>query len=497
MSARPYQNKSASDIKELFLAGYKKVLLWLSTGGGKTFIFCMIVKAAAEKNKKCLIVVRGRKLVDQASQRLFRENVPHGVMMANHWNYKPTLPVQVCSIDTLIARGLKPPADLIIIDEAHLFSVGTKAVELLDSYDCFKIPVTATPYLKTGLRHLADAIVHPIGMFGLIEEGFLVDFRYFAPGSPDLSEVRIIRGKNGDEYDSEQLENVMVEGQLTGKIIEHWKQLGNNSPTICFCVSVMHSKMMAKRFNDAGIPAEHCDANTPDGHRNEVIARLESGVTKVVCNVGVFCTGVDIPPLGCIIMARPTMQKNLFIQQCGRGTRPIYADGFDLSTSQGRVEAIKNSNKPNCILLDHAGNIDRLGMFPTDEPEVDLDGKASHVKKSKTCPECFVVFRGNNCPMCDKEIPDLPSEAAEIAESDGKLIEITKDTFIKNSFNQLKREAKKKGYKPSWANYKLIERFGVDKCEHLLTPAFVERFKNPKPISPWATSYHSGVKKRS
>src|SRR6266567_2858736 len=97
--SRDYQTKGMDLIRNEFMKGNRKVLLWLATGGGKTFVFCRMIKDAVAKNKKAIIVVRGRKLVDQASKRLTREHVQHGVHMANHWNYRPTLPVQVCSID--------------------------------------------------------------------------------------------------------------------------------------------------------------------------------------------------------------------------------------------------------------------------------------------------------------------------------------------------------------------------------------------------------------
>ena len=119
---RDYQEKSINSIRSEFSLSKKRVLLVLPTGSGKTVIFCHMIKKAFENGKSALVVTRGRKLVDQASKRLFREGVMHGVLMASHWNFKPGHKVQVCSVDTLISRNLKPKADLIIVDEAHLFS---------------------------------------------------------------------------------------------------------------------------------------------------------------------------------------------------------------------------------------------------------------------------------------------------------------------------------------------------------------------------------------
>lgn len=429
-----------------------------------------MVKQCSERRKRALVVVRGRKLVSQASERLLREGVQHGVYMSGHYNYRPGMPIQVCSIDTLMARGARPEADLIIIDEAHLAtSQGYK--EFLAQYpDAFVVAVTATPYVDGGLRHVADSVVHPITMQGLIELGFLVPFRYFAPTTPDLTDVKISRSTK--DYVSDQLEGAMVSGQLTGKIVDHWKKIASDRPTICFAVNIHHSKILVKNFNDSGVRAEHCDAESTDEERNAVIKRLESGETKVVCNVGIFCTGVDIPSLGAIVMARPTQSKNLFIQQAGRGTRPF-------------------TQKDNCILLDHAGNISRHGL-PTDELDVDLDGKEKKkaAREFKICKECFAIYVGSKCPECGTEPPPAPE--IEIAETDDQLQELVNVEIdpVLRLYNSLKKEAKSKGRKPAWAMYKLVDKFGFD----LASPHLPEWFRN-KMSNPFAGSPFVGVSK--
>ncbi len=454
MSLRIYQNGAISEIKTHFKAGKQRVLLVMPTGAGKTVVFCKIVQQTIERGKKAIIITRGRKLVDQASQRLFREHVAHGVMMANHWNYKPHLPVQVCSVDTLIARGVFPQADIVIVDEAHLFGPKGKAKKVLDAYQTFIVSVTATPYLKDGLRHLAEVMVRPIRMQELIDTGFLVPFRYYAPTEPNLEGVSI--SSTTKDYVNDELEEGMLSGELTGKIIEHYAKLCEGRPTLLFAVNIHHSHILVERFNAEGIRAEHCDADTPDKERYAIIARLESGVTKVVSNVGIFCVGVDIPSLGAVILARPTKSYNLFVQQCGRGTRTF-------------------TGKSNCILLDHAGNIKRHG-FPTMEPDVDLDGKIQtekHKAEGKTCKECFCIYVGKVCPECGVEPPGLPAQ--EFIESEEELIEIkvTTKTDVEQWLEYLEQQRKKSGRKNGWQFHKLIDQFGWEKCLPYLPDHFI------------------------
>jgi superfamily II DNA or RNA helicase len=103
---------------------------------------------------------------------------------------------------------------------------------------------------------------------------------------------------------------------------------------------VPHSKHIAERFNDVGIKVEHLDAQTPKADRNEILARLASGETQGVTNVGILTEGFDCPDVGCVILARPTKSFGLYRQMCGRGLRPA-------------------AGKTDVIILDHSGAIYR------------------------------------------------------------------------------------------------------------------------------------------
>lgn len=443
---RDYQVKAIEQIRSEFMKGNKKVLLHLATGSGKTTVFCKMVADAVARGKKAVIIVRGRKLVDQASKRLFREGVDHGVLMANHYAYSPMKKTQVCSIDTLRARNITLDADLIILDEAHLFASEGDRLYLSQYSYSFIVSVTATPYLQGGLRHIADKIVHPISMKELIATGYLVPFKYYAPSAPDLSNVEI--SSSTKDYVSSQLGEVMSKSSLVGDVVSHWKKLAQDKPTICFAVNVAHSNLLVGRFKSAGIAAEHIDANSSDSERNAAIRRLESGETKVICNVGILGIGVDIPCLGAIVMARPTKSKNLYIQQSGRVTRP-FADKFF------------------GLLLDHAGNIARHG-FPTDDFDVDIDGKIKKqsASKVKICKQCFCVHEEKICPECGFVSP-VAASTFSIEETDGELTEILEKEidYVRLAYNKLLKEAKTKGMKSAWAAYKLIERFGFDRAK--------------------------------
>lgn len=457
---RDYQNNSIELIKYEYKKGFRKVMLVLPTGAGKSVIACKIIKKTVENNKKVIFIVRGISLINQMSKTLFRESVEHGVLQANHWNRRPNCPVQVASIDTLISKKIYPPADFIIIDEVdQATSKGYK--EFLSMYsESFVLGVTATPYFTKPITHAAETFVVPITMNELINQKYLVPFKYYAPNSPDLSGVEVSKSTN--DYVNDQLAETMIKGRLTGEIIKHWRKLGEDRPTLCFAVNVNHSKILVDRFNAAGIPSAHCDANTPQKDRDEIFLNLKNKKLKIVSNVGIATRGFDAPFVSCLILARPTKSLNLHIQIMGRGTR--------ISPETG---------KENCIVLDHAGNIESLGL-PTDEHEINLDGKNkrdSYVKESKICEECFAVYRGKVCPECGSEKAKT-TRKVKLDEDDGELRELTQEDIIKMQHKKLIKEAKKKGQSKWSAHYKLIDRFGIDLAAPFLPPTFVEKYRN-------------------
>ena len=448
---RPYQAKGNELIRDCFRKGHRKVLLYLATGGGKTTVFSHILKQTAIKGNKAAMVVRGRKLVDQGHKRLLREGVSHGVIMNNHWNINKLAPIQVCSIDTMISRNIIPEGKLLVIDEAHLFTSDT-CIKFCEDFlnkneNSFILSVTATPHSEKSLRHLADVVVKPVSMQELINDGYLVPPVYFAPSEVDLTGVRV--SSTTKDYVTADLEQILNGNDIVGNLVENWKTFAENKSTLVFAVSIQHSKHIAEMFNTAGIPAVHCDADSTDKEREDAVRKLESGEIKVISNVGIFCTGVDIPSLGCVQLARPTKSYNLYVQMSGRGTRVF--DG-----------------KENFTLLDNAGNVLRHG-FITEEPDCNLDGTKSKKGPSvlvKTCKKCFAVFNQFDpcCPQCGNKNP-IEEKERMVSELDGSLVKIENmpiEAKAFQRFNELKKIRKDKNYKRGWIYFKMLEEFGEE-----------------------------------
>jgi len=389
---REYQQKAIDAIRVHYLNKVKRVLLHLSTGAGKTVCFCYVFKTTLEKKpeNKALLVVFGQSLVEQASKRLDEWGIDHGVIMASHWRNKPQARLQVCSVSTLVSRLNRgkqlPGANLVVIDEAHnATSAGYK--KIIDHYsEAHFLAVTATPHTPKGLRHVADEVVRTIDFNELVAQGSLVVPRYYCPTKIDLTGVKT---RNGD-YVEHDLEEALDKSAIFGDLVRNYKEKLDGKPAILFAVSIKHSERIVEDFKQAGIKAVLATADTKIPERDAIIEGLKNGSINVVVNVGIFCTGVDIPCLAGVILARPTKSYNLYVQQVGRGSRP-------------------HPGKENFIVLDHVGNVLEHGRVE-DEPECNLDGKPKNKSEEKptSCLSCYAVFcpRENFANTPIEKIPD-------------------------------------------------------------------------------------------
>src|SRR3546814_1115750 len=121
---------------------------------------------------------------------------------------------------------------------------------------------------------------------------------------PDLSGVSV----TGGDYNGKQLGDKMNDNALVADIVTTWAKLGEGRPTLCYCVDRAHAQKVCDRFLSAGIPAEYIDMNTESHDRRKIQERLESGQTKVVCNIATLTKGIDWK-IGCIIIARTTRSE--------------------------------------------------------------------------------------------------------------------------------------------------------------------------------------------
>lgn len=465
MFNRPYQERALAEVRAHWAAGRKRVLLSMPTGAGKTHVFCQLAGPGT------IIVVRGIKLIHQASARLTAMGIAHGIYQGS--NTRDTCQrVMVASIDTLARRSVDLSGfDTLIIDEAHL-TEGKAYERLLSQWQGRVLAVTATPWLRRGMGHVAECLVEPVTMTELVAMGSLVPLRYFAVAVPNMKGVPRIGGDFSQDIAAERV-------SLAGCPVDKYAEHGEERQGIVFCSTIAHAQAVTAKFQASGITAETIHAETPDSDRERAFAAFNSGALRLLVSVGVLTTGVDLPCASVIVMARATTSRILWVQMLGRGTR----------THEG---------KRDCIVLDLAGNTLRLG-FATDPQPVLLArlDKAKAKPKGetlplKTCKRCYAVVpsAAADCPNCKAPFP-VARKPPRIKVS--CLSEITPGEFtptehvVKDMVDLAKARRWKKG--AVW--HRLVEKYGKD-LGKVLYFKYVYREPWPDPIPnpsrPWPTS---------
>ena len=117
---RSHQVRALDLLRASLRSGHRRPLLMAPTGFGKTIVGAAIVEGAMLQGRAVTFVVPSIDLIDQTAAAFEREGINHiGVVQADHPRTDPTAPLQVASVQTL-ARRQPGPADVIIVDEAHV-----------------------------------------------------------------------------------------------------------------------------------------------------------------------------------------------------------------------------------------------------------------------------------------------------------------------------------------------------------------------------------------
>lgn len=509
ITLRDYQAFGVQQIRERFSAGRRAVLYVLPTGGGKTRVFTYITSSAGAKGKRVLILAHRQELISQSSLSLAELDVRHGLITPDN-KIKPIMSahikrlqkslvdqgahVHVASVQTISRPGRMAQwadyFDLIIVDEAHHATAG-QWFTFLDSAKRARIlGVTATPHRTDGQGLGVDAggifddiVIGPDPAY-LMDQGFLTKAKVYAP--PQLVDVSGIKRDKSGDFNGRALAEMMAERRIYGDAVGHYNRICPGQPAIVFCSSVKNAELAAEEFRRSGWRFASIDGSMDDDTRRNLIEALGDGRLHGLTSCDIISEGTDIPVVTVAIMLRPTDSESLFMQQAGRVLRPVYAPGHDLSTQQGRLDAIASSQKPFAIILDHVGNCLRHGLID-EKREWSLDGRPKSSRESDggksvrvvQCPVCFAAQEpgkpleletgkfgfhcvgqlpdGDDCqhifhvePPKEKEV--VSADLQEITEADAERMRMMRrqQVGMANTLEQFQEIAKERGYKPAW-----------------------------------------------
>jgi len=207
---------------------------------------------------------------------------------------------------------------LCVIDEGHHVLKDNKWGTAFQIFPNAKgLLVTATPDRADGKglgRHadgLVDAMIEGPTMRDLINQGYLTDYRVFAPPS-DLDLSQVTTSADGD-YNKAKLKAAVRKSHVIGDVVTHYLRIAPNKLGITFATDVETATDIAAQFNAQGVPAAVVSAKTSDADRVAILRRFKNRELLQLVNVDLFGEGFDLPAIEVVSMARPTQSYGFYV----------------------------------------------------------------------------------------------------------------------------------------------------------------------------------------
>lgn len=478
LELRPHQETTLDRLRDAFRAGHRRVMLYAPTGAGKTEMALSLMEAVSDKGNRASMILDRILLCNQTSDRMEKYHIAHGVLQSGHWRYRPSEKIQVCSAQTLEARGSFPDSDLVIIDEAHTQRRDT--TEFARNSRARVVGLSASPFTK-GLANTYTAVVSATTTKELVDQGWLAPLRVFVAHEIDMSGAKKVAGEWSQKETTER--GIKITGDIVSEWVKKTSEVFDGPrKTIVFAAGVAHGNDLSLKFMEAGYNFVSISYNDDDEFKRQVIedfARPDTEIHGLIAT-DILTKGFDVSDVMIGISARPFSKSfSSHVQQMGRVMR-------------------SHPGKEFALWLDHSGNYLRFRdqwdeLYSNGVTEL-IDGaektKPEPTDKEKDaakCPKCGSLWPGKSdtCLHCGhtrarhNDVLALPGELAEIAgTSKEKYDSATKERW----FQELIGFAESKGYKHGWAFHKYVDKFGIN-------PAWKKQAAAPTPeICNWIKS---------
>ena len=396
-----HQPQTLSSIRNAFQMGWTRVCVVAPTGAGKTKMMLDAAKLADEKNAPCLILTNRKVILGQTRDEMFNRGQGHRVLAAGH-DSRGLYNTTVASVQTMDSRVVNgdtppPPASLIIIDEAHV-NKRDMILSILALYPkAFVIGFTATP---VDVGHIYQRIISSASYSLLKKNGVLVpEVLVYAPSEVDMTGLKQSKG----EWSQKAMRQRVRESHIFGDVIPNYEKIqadvfrttkGSYTPTAIFAPGVEESITLAEMFNDAGIPVEHVDGETPEMERRRIFKALRAGDLVGVSSCGVLREGWNAPMVNHAVLLQVAGAISTYIQICGRVLRSH--PGKNVAVVQDHTGAWHRHGPPDADRQWHLGWDDKAHS----------QGRKAALEAGKEsegvrCPKCgHVRDHGPQCPQC-------------------------------------------------------------------------------------------------
>lgn len=453
-----FQEEAIDSIFHYFQKKNGNPIVVMPTGTGKSIVlagFCKKVFNYYPK-QKFLVVTHVKELIEQNYDKLLTmwPSAPAGIYSAGLNKRDIHNSIIFAGIGSVAKRAHEfGHVDLMFVDEAHTVSPNqstmyqTFIAGLMEVNSSLKVVgLTATPWRLGHGKITEDGLftdicfdISGVEAFNrLIAEGYLSTL--IPKRTQNELDVDGVHMRGGD-FIQKELQNAVDKDEITyAALREALEKCGNRKKWLIFTAGIDHSIHAADILTELGVPCRAIHSKLSKTERKEILHQHRTGIITAISNNNVLTTGYDDPEIDLIIVLRPTESAVLWVQMLGRGTRPNFAPGFDLSNITGRLAAIEAGGKENCLVLDFAGNSKRIG--PINDPvKPRRKGASKGDAPIKVCPQCDVYNHAGVrfCMSCNYEFVfetklKQAASSAELIKGDLPITEIFKVDHI--TFNK-------------------------------------------------------------
>lgn len=437
MTPRDYQARvHTSTMEHLWSTPKARGLILEPTGVGKSVQIAMAVEGVltAVPDARILMLTHSKELVEQNYEKLANMTDYHvGLWSSGLGKADYHAPVVYAGIQTVANNPhMLGRRDVILVDEAHRVSPDTtteyqKVARYIQGMNANAswIGYTATDYrLGQGLLtdewydRIAKDFVAPFWRDTIIDLTTTEEFNWFISQGylkrlvprPTQSEIEIsgLRMRSG-EFVAADVEKITNTEAKINTICDEICDIGfDRRSWMIFAAGNTNSELVCAEMVRRGIRCVSITEKTPKKEREQAIADFKAYKIRCIVNNNILTTGFDHNGVDLIAVIRVTASTQLWVQMMGRGTRPVYAQGFDLNTQDGRLSSIAASGVHNCVVLDFAGNSKRLGAINAPvKPKPKGSTTTGGDMPVKICSSCGVINATivRFCEYCGHEFP--------------------------------------------------------------------------------------------
>lgn len=438
---RPYQQKDLDRIINTFITK-QSILFEACVSYGKTYLACAFIQKCIEWNKKIIFCVNREQLVLQAL-RDFKSIKEHVSVLKSGQEHLFDInkPVQLVMLHSYNAKKDKLKdfdANILIIDEVHLFYGGNMMTALINQFPEAKLlGISGTciddkGYLLNGF----DEYITTISMKDLINENVLAKPIYYA--SKNNYNINDIKTK-GNDFDISDVEKYVLDTNEVEKIVNSWEEHALNKKTIIFASSIKHADKIKSEFQNQGFNAYLIHSNIDNKEREQLIKDFRAGRKTILINVAMLVEGFSDTEVECVLFACPTKILRKFLQCAGRGLR-------------------RSVTKTECIFLDCCGVFSIHGL-PDDLRYFSFRKPKELEELARDCPICGAISEIyiQICPICGYSFELVEEQGSGRKKSKKQLERLVKIKSMQDEMLARLRElVKDRGYKAgySWFLFK-------------------------------------------